>query len=158
VTTEWRRKGGAAKEPLRYPDCGLDDVYLVGGYEFDADGNLVVQGIDELYEAIGKWVAQQPRPLTPSEIRFLRKRIGLSQSQLGLCLGCDPQTVARWEKGQSSNGPADRMLRTIFLLKHSSEAKKEIEEMLRRIVDLHEQLQGAVKFVRKNRDWSVEAA
>lgn len=158
MTTEWRRKGDAPKEPLPYPDCGLDDVFLVGGYDYDEEGNLYVHDLDDLYEAIGRWVANQPRTLSAREIRFLRKRIGLSQSQLGLMLGCDQQSVARWEKGTASNGPADRMLRTIFLLKHSKEAASEIENMLRSIVELHAQINGGVRFVRKNKDWAAEAA
>lgn len=158
--TNWYRRGATKKEPLHYPECGLDEVYLNSGYSYDNDGNVVIDDIDGLFEAIGKWVANQPRSLAPREIRFLRKQVGLSQGQLGLMLGCDAQSVARWEKGQSTNGPADRMLRTIYMLKHSKEVKDEIEEMLGRLVELHAQLQdGKVNFGKPpNEEWRADAA
>jgi transcriptional regulator with XRE-family HTH domain len=40
----------------------------------------------------------------------------LTQSELGQWMGQSSQQVARWEKGQSAiPGPADRLLRAIFL-------------------------------------------
>ena len=50
-------------------------------------------------------------------IRFLRNMMDLTQEELARKLGVDVQTTARYEKGQTAiSGPADRLLRHIFVL------------------------------------------
>jgi DNA-binding transcriptional regulator YiaG len=69
-----------------------------------------------LHRCIGEHIVYTRKELTPEEIRFLRKAMDLTQSELGLWMGQSSQQVARWEKGQSAiPGPADRLLRAIFL-------------------------------------------
>ncbi len=38
--------------------------------------------------------------LTPEAIRALRARLGLTQLQFAIRVGCDPITVSRWENGK----------------------------------------------------------
>lgn len=157
----WCRPGDAPREPLHYTECGLEDVYLASGYERKPGkrgDNIIVHNLEGLYEAIGTWLVRERKLLSPSEARFLRRQIDLSQSQLALMLGCDAQTVARWEKGKTEiSGPADRMLRTLFMLKHS--AAGEIEGMLDRIAEIDAKLRDGVTFgQRANKRWVAEAA
>ena len=52
--------------------------------------------------------------LTPSEIKSLRHRVGLTQSQLETLLGAGAKTVVRWEKGTViQNGATDTLLRLL---------------------------------------------
>jgi len=58
---------------------------------------------------------RKPERLTGAEMRFLRKRMGATQSDLGAELWVSEQTVANYEKGKTDAGPADRALRFLFL-------------------------------------------
>lgn len=59
-------------------------------------------------------IRAQEELLTPSEIKALRKRIGLTQPQLEHLLGAGLKTVTRWEKGTViQNGATDTLLRLI---------------------------------------------
>jgi DNA-binding transcriptional regulator YiaG len=115
----WRHRGEKEKAPLHYTDCGLDDVYLVSGYEVRQTPygeGLTVKNLDELHKAIGCNLAKQKKVLSNRELRFLRRQMGLTQSDLGKLLGLSSQQVARWEKGDSEiSGPADLLVRALFI-------------------------------------------
>ncbi|HEY8369091.1 MAG TPA: helix-turn-helix domain-containing protein [Thermodesulfobacteriota bacterium] len=54
--------------------------------------------------------------LAPEEIRFLRRALALSKSDLADGLDTTPQTVARWEHGDEPiSPPADRRLRLMVV-------------------------------------------
>lgn len=115
----WRFRGEGDKAPLHYTECGLDDVYLVSGYEVDntryGEG-LSVKNVDQLHKAIGLYLASQKKALSGKELRFLRKQMDLTQSDLGKLLNLSSQQVARWEKGESDiSGPADLLVRGLFI-------------------------------------------
>jgi DNA-binding transcriptional regulator YiaG len=92
---------------------------LHSGYETAVhEGEKHVSVIDTagLHRCVGHNIVYTRKELTPEEIRFLRKTMDLTQSELGQWMGQSSQQVARWEKGQSTiPGPADRLLRAIFL-------------------------------------------
>lgn len=115
----WRYKGKADREPLHYKGCGLDDVYLLSGYELEKTPHgegVSIKNLDELREAIGCYLASQKKALSGKELRFLRDEMGLTQSQLGKLIGLTSQQVARWEKEQCEiSGPADLAVRALFL-------------------------------------------
>jgi len=46
------------------------------------------------------YVAYIVTPVTPSDLRRLRHRIGLSQSGFAALVGVTSNTVARWERGE----------------------------------------------------------
>lgn len=111
----WRYKGEAPCEPLPYRECGLDDVYLVGGYdivETPYGNGIAVRDLDDLHKAITHHLVTEKKVLTGKELRFLRKQLDLTQAELGRLLRLSDQQVARWEKGQCEiSGPADCLLR-----------------------------------------------
>ena len=115
----WHLKNKELKEPLHYPDCGLDDVYLLNGYDCEETpyGNgVTVQDTDGLRAAIARDLVSRKKVLNGKEVRFLRKQMDLTQSELGRLVGLDAQSVARWEKGQRvlKKGPAELLLRVIY--------------------------------------------
>ena len=115
----WHLKNKELKEPLHYPDCGLDDVYLLNGYDVNetAYGNgVAIQDVDGLRAAIARDLVSRKKVLNGKEVRFLRKQMDLTQSELGRLVGLDAQSVARWEKGQRvrKKGPAELLLRVIY--------------------------------------------
>ena len=120
IARHFIRQGEAVRAvPYEYKECGLAGIYLHSGYEtIEHDGERHVSVIDTLglHQCIGKHIVYSRKELHPEEIKFLRKTMDLTQSELGQWMGQSSQQVARWEKGQSAiPGPADRLFRAIFL-------------------------------------------
>ena len=119
MSNEWRYNGKSDCAPLHYNWCGLDDVFLVSGYEChqtDDGEDVVIQDLDGLHRAIGLHLAEHKKALNGKEIRFLRHAMDLTQSELSDLLGVNDQTVARWEKQETDiPAPAELLLRVLFL-------------------------------------------
>jgi DNA-binding transcriptional regulator YiaG len=107
------------KEPVLYRACGLEEIYLLNGYNIeshDGENHMSVTKIDELHQAIGRHLVTHRKGLSPKEIRFLRNTMNLTQAELAARLGNDSQSVARWEKGQCEvPGASEKLLRVIYL-------------------------------------------
>ncbi len=124
------RKGEAlAAEPYEYKECGLDGIFLHNGYDIIVRGGerfVSVADTEGLHRRIGEFLVANRKELTPAEIRFLRKTMDLTQSELGRWMGKDSQTVARWEKGETPIPTvADRLLRAIYLLRTMDPEERE---------------------------------
>jgi putative transcriptional regulator len=121
---EFRLGEMASQTPYHYTMSGLDDVYLTSGYDtVDEDGEegIVIHDLDGLHAAIGLFLAESKKALNGKEIRFLRHEMDLTQAHLGELLSVSDQTVARWEKGETTvDGPAELLLRA-FYLGHANE-------------------------------------
>lgn len=102
--------------------CGLPNVWLESGYELHETkwGQTVsITDSDGLFRAITLELCLSDHELDGNGVRFLRKRLELTQSELGTSLGCSAQAVAKWEKGEVATIPtaAARLLR-LMALKH----------------------------------------
>jgi DNA-binding transcriptional regulator YiaG len=156
-------KGRApSTEPLHYRQCGLDNVFLLNGFDretMDGEEHITIHSLDGLWKAIGLHIVLRQKTLAPQEVRFLRQQMDLTQAELAKMLRVTDQTVARWEKGDTAvNGTADFALRTAFLLSPTSqpEGKKILEELLQHIqqlTDTDEDRAAKTVFARKGRQW-----
>jgi putative zinc finger/helix-turn-helix YgiT family protein len=106
----------ARREDHRYKECGLPHVTLIGikigrcsqcsNYE------ITIPHIEELHRLIAKALIEKPNRLSGSEVRFLRKSLGLSGSDFAKRIGVAQETVSRWENDAAAiGGSADRLLR-----------------------------------------------
>lgn len=115
----FRHRGKPEKELYQYTMCGLDDIYLAGGYDrvkSDYGSGVVIHNMDDLHRAIGHFLVTTKKALNGKEIRFLRHQMDLTQAQLGDILRVTDQTIARWEKGEVPiPGPEDLLLRAVCL-------------------------------------------
>jgi putative transcriptional regulator len=107
------------KKMYQYRGCGLDDVYLWNGYTHErtpeGDG-ISIQDVDGLHRAIGTRLVTLKKELNGNELRFLRKEMNLTQTELSRFIGLSSQQVARWEKAHSAiSGAADLLLRKLYL-------------------------------------------
>jgi DNA-binding transcriptional regulator YiaG len=106
-------------KPYHFKASGLPNVYLLSGVKIERDadyGELVtIDHLPDLIMAIAFNLVAKPERLTGVEMRFLRKRMGATQNDLGAELWVSEQTVANYEKGKTDAGPADRALRFLFL-------------------------------------------
>lgn len=129
-----------------YTECGLDNIYLLNGFESveTPRGKAVqIKNIDGLHRAIGTMLAQEKKNLNGNEFRFLRHEINQTQQTLAGILGVNVQSVARWEKGRTKStidGPAQRLLRILYM--EFIKQNNDIAESLRELSELDEILEN----------------
>ena len=87
---------------------------------------------------------------------FLRKLLDLTQAELAVALGCDVQSVARWEKGKTDiNGAADRLMRVLYLA--SRVGKIDAAELIRDISALDTKITDRQIFEDTPEGWKAAA-
>jgi DNA-binding transcriptional regulator YiaG len=143
-------------ELYQYRESGLDDVYLAGGYrKVDAGGRsfVVIDDIDGLHEAIGRFLIEETRRLTGAQFRFLRTELGLSQAALAHLLDVSEQSVARWEKGKTRrvDAAADRLLRLLYA-EHVG-GNTAINDCLARIAEIEDEMDRVMTFTETEDGW-----
>jgi putative transcriptional regulator len=140
----------------QYSECGLDYVYLVGGFEVRPTpfgDQLTIANQKGLHKAIGKYLITHKKELTGKEVRFLRHEMDMSQPTLAKLLGVTEQTVHKWEMGKTTQVPetASRMIRVIY--GQSVGEKSPVRQVLRKISDLENELDELVTFIEKEQSW-----
>lgn len=141
-----------AGEPRLYEACGLDNIWLVDGFEvIERNGEELIQpeDVEGLHRAIALHLAMFRKPLGGREIRFIRRAIDMTQAEFGHSLGVTSQTVARWEKDQISiRTPEERLLRITAALAVSDPDRLAdiVREMPRNLEELDEGPERPVSF------------
>ncbi|EOD4079491.1 helix-turn-helix domain-containing protein [Yersinia enterocolitica] len=120
-----------------YTESGLTTVWLANGYHYDVINGeqfTSIDDVDGLHRLIGKILVNRCKPLVADEIRFIRVEMNMSQKVLATLLGVDIQTIARWEKGQTSlPRTADVALRALYA--ESIDETSDVGHLLRILVD-----------------------
>ena len=99
-------------------ECGLPNIFLRNGYrvvETPYGRGIAVENVEGLHRAIASTLVRERVHLTGPEVRFVRKYLEMTQSQLAALLGVEEQSVRRWEKLPRVPKPADRAVRLLFL-------------------------------------------
>lgn len=100
-----------------YVECGLDNIWLVNGYEIhDTPYGRAVSFVnaEQLDRAIAQELTEKADPLSGKELRFLRIMLDMSQKSLGEAMGREAQTVALWEKRKKVPADVDYLVRHIY--------------------------------------------
>jgi DNA-binding transcriptional regulator YiaG len=145
-----RASVNASSRPYQYAECGLDYVYLVGGFEIRATPHgdqLTIINQKGLHRAIGKFLVTRKKELTGKEIRFLRHEMDMSQPVLARLLGVTEQTVQKWESGKTTQvpAPASGLIRVLYS-EHTKE-RSGIRRTLKKIADLENEIDDLVTFI-----------
>lgn len=102
-----------------YTESGLPNVYLVNGFTvetLDGEEYTSIDDMNGLHKTIANAIIDSPKPLTNQEFRFLRIEMNVSQKTLGTRFGVTEQTIARYEKGESSiPRTTDAALRSLYM-------------------------------------------
>lgn len=83
---------------------GLPNVHLIGGVVVEGEGDeqtVSYRELDGLYKSIARSVALRSGILTHCELRFLRKMLRMSQTEVAALGDKSVQAAAKWEKGTS---------------------------------------------------------
>ncbi|MDF2120112.1 hypothetical protein PY365_31580 [Roseiarcaceae bacterium H3SJ34-1] len=157
-------RGGDAKASklYHYTECGLDNIYLLDGFEIEeVDGEefVSVHDVDGLWKAIGLNLVANRKTFSPTEIRFIRSQMDKTQAELASLLRVDDQTVARWEKKKCKiPGPADLALRFLFLASpvaqpEGGEALASLHKMVEKIVETDSPSSDVLHFASHDGRW-----
>lgn len=144
-----------------YEACGLPNVYLKNGYTLHKTRygeGVSIEDVEGLHGVLADTIVASPDALSGEEFRFVRRQLELSQAGLAELLGCDEQSVARWEKGKVKriDSAAERLLRIIYRGETRGDKKlKSVIEMLRTI---EASPAAAKKFIaeEKNSRWHTD--
>lgn len=144
-----------------YTMCGLPNIWLENGYEQHQSEqygeSVAIHDIKGLHRAIGIDIARAPRPLNRHEVRFLRIELDMSQRALADVLGVREITVRKWEADGRISGPADRLLRVLYL--QAIDADGAVKPLLDEInaIDRHQHEESRRRF-RDDDGWRKKVA
>ena len=139
--------GNNLMNPFHYKSCGLDNLFLLNGYEVrELEGSraIAIHDLDGLDLAIAEQPIDKPAPLNGAEFRFLRVEMDFSQKALAELLGVSDQAVAEWEKGQTRSIPrgSDSLLR-LFARKRLLMHQGSVFEFVREMSELDQHFVGS---------------
>ena len=80
-----------ASDRYHYRECGLDNIYLLNGFEYvetPRGMGVTIKARQGLHKAIGAMLVEK-RSLTGKEFRFLRHELTLTQANLAGMAGCE---------------------------------------------------------------------
>lgn len=146
------------KKEYRYTESGLTNVWLANGFTLRKTkygGGVSIHDVDGLHRALAQALANKSR-LTGTEVRFLRKEMGLSQRGLGELLGVTDQAVALWERKGRLPKTADRLLRLIYVEHDKGNAP--IRATIQRINDMDSQDQEQIIAEEAKGGWRTRLA
>lgn len=97
----------------------------------------ILKNVNRILRAITEGIIRKPYRLTGQEVRFLRKRLRLTQDELAREMHVDKTTVSKWENDEDPVGlQSDLLLRLLAALEDDElqrhvrpDIKKAFEEM-----------------------------
>lgn len=121
-----------------YTESGLNNVWLNGGvarHETPYGPGVAIDDVDGLNAAIAAWIVERKSYWHGRELKFLRKRLNLSQKGLADLLGYSDQQVRRWENDIAEMpSPASRLLR-LLVREWETKADDRAPEFMRTLLD-----------------------
>lgn len=146
-----------------YTESGLPNVYLVNGFTvetLDGEEYTSIDDMNGLHKTIANAIIDSPKPLTHQEFRFLRIEMNVSQKTLGTRFGVTEQTIARYEKGESSiPRTTDVALRSLYM--ESQQKNNPVSYFLDLLADTEAQAAAQsiqLKLEEVDDHWSVAAS
>ena len=123
---------------FHYVLSGLNNVFLKGGFTISNDGmSFSIDNVMELHDCIAMALINGTHDLSGKELKFLRKELSLTQSQVAKLIGADVQAIARWEKGKNRNPIAGRLVKVLYMsIKHPEDRVGDIDDFLKNTSDL----------------------
>ena len=106
------------KNVYHYRDCGLENVFLEGGFEFvdsPYGQGITIDDLDGLHSCIADCLIKKPTPLNGKEFRFLRTELDLSQTAMSDLCGRKERRLRDWEKtNEKVPDPANTIIRIVY--------------------------------------------
>lgn len=123
-----------------YMDCGLDNVWLDGGFDYIESPYgeaITITDMDGLHKCIGQCLIAKASALTGMEFRFIRTELDLSQETIGELCGVNERTIRKYEtEDEFVLEPANTIVRVIYRERYDPSAT--YEEMRKQIIRLQQ--------------------
>ncbi len=119
MTTRRCVECGRPQKPVRgavpYPESGLDNVQLMNVPIWRCENGheeVEIPDVEQLHDLLAHQIVRQPTPLSSRDIRFLRKRLGLSARDFASRMGWTPEWQSQLENAhQAATRTADLLMR-----------------------------------------------
>jgi transcriptional regulator with XRE-family HTH domain len=88
------------RKTVMYPESGLNNVELSNVPVWICANNheeIEIPAVTELHELLAHMIVRKPAFLNGAEVRFLRKRVGLSAKEFAKRIGITPEHMSRVE-------------------------------------------------------------
>ena len=103
-----------------YRESGMDHVVLrnVTKYDCERCGAKRVQivAMAQLHRLLAELIARKPARLVPSEVRFIRDHLELTNRDFSTLMGVTEAQASRWTNSEPIGVPAERFLRMLATL------------------------------------------
>lgn len=103
-----------------YRESGMDHVTLrnVTKYDCESCGAKRVQivAMTQLHRLLAELIARKPARLVPSEVRFIRDHLELTNIDFAALMGVTEAQASRWTSSEPIGVPAERFLRMLATL------------------------------------------
>jgi DNA-binding transcriptional regulator YiaG len=103
-----------------YHESGMDHVTLrnVTKYRCESCGAQRVQivAMAQLHRLLAELIARKPARLVPSEVRFIRDHLELTNKDFSALMGVTEAQASRWTSSEPIGVPAERFLRMLATL------------------------------------------
>ncbi len=130
-------------ERYQYVECGLDNVYLLNGFERfrSARGtSIAIRDVDKLHMAIGLLLCRERKDFCGKEIRFVRRELLMTQLTLAHLLKVTEQTVHRWEAEKCRMPKAAETIIRLLYAEQATNGRESVRNRLKRIADLEDEM------------------
>ena len=101
----------------RYRESGMEHVILhnVTRYECESCGakRVNIPAIAQLHRLLAQIISTKPARLIPSEVRFIRDHLELSNKDFAILMGVSETQASRWTSSEPIGVPAERFLRML---------------------------------------------
>lgn len=144
----------------QFVESGLENVWLEGltvhvcpnGHEL-----LVIPAMAKLHRVLALAIISSGERLTPPEVKYLRKYLGLSNQDFATVMGVSEGQASRWANGDEMGVPAEHLLRVLVLrgVKPSSYPIDDVT-YLKGLADAP--ARGRIAFRRSSDEWQPVAA
>jgi DNA-binding transcriptional regulator YiaG len=156
--------------PYHFTDSGLSNVFLAGIKYFVCEVcsqiiKVEIPAVEDLMNALARAVVLKKSPLTGKEVQFLRKRVGIKQTDFAEIISASPEQLSRWENDHNElSGTLDKFIRLAYTFiskdsKLKSLATKVKEEFQKWSTSIHGNGKGERIIAEYNaqHQWNAEA-
>lgn len=134
-------------EDYKYSECGLKSVVLKGILVFKCKqcSSIVAEitAAESLHRVIALRLLSKDALLSGDEVRFLRKVVGYSATELAKLAGTSKNVVSRWETKSTLGKDSDRLIRLICMNRIMRDALVEVDPRCLGEIGVNEDLKRA---------------
>ena len=100
-----------------YRESGMEHVILRNVIKYDCEScgakRVNIPAIAQLHRLLAHIIATKPARLIPSEVRFIRDHLELSNKDFAILMGVSETQASRWTSSEPIGVPAERFLRML---------------------------------------------